>query len=98
LGILKGYGLGENLCRIIEEVWEMDTMVPKQAGFYGKSFSASRGVRQGDILSPMIFNIVADAVTRDSEARMNFGRGLERPDVMSQFYAYDGLLNSEDPV
>jgi hypothetical protein len=74
-------------------------MVPKQAGFYGKAFSASSGVRQGDILSPMIFNIVADAaVIKDSEARMNFGRGLERPDVMSQFYADDGLLISEDPL
>jgi hypothetical protein len=52
LGITEGYGLGEKLCWIIKEVWEMDTMVPKQAGFYGKSFSASRGVRQGDILSP----------------------------------------------
>ena len=61
----------------------MNTMVPKQAGFYGKSFSASRGVRQGDILSPMIFNIVADAVIRDTEARMNLGRELERSDVWS---------------
>jgi hypothetical protein len=30
-------------------------MIPKQAGFYGKPFKASRGVQQGDIVSPMIF-------------------------------------------
>jgi hypothetical protein len=48
--------------RFIEKVWKMDTIVPKQAGFYGKHFSAGHGVRQGDIMSPTIFNIVADAV------------------------------------
>jgi hypothetical protein len=46
----------------------------------------------------MIFNIVADAVIRDSEARINHGRGLERPDVVAQFYGDDGLLTSEDAI
>jgi hypothetical protein len=40
--ILEGYGVGENVLRIIKEVWDMDTMMPKQPGFYGKTLGASR--------------------------------------------------------
>jgi Reverse transcriptase (RNA-dependent DNA polymerase) len=71
----------------------MDTIVPKQAGFYGKHFSASHGVRQGDFMSPAIFNIVADAaVIRDCEAESN---GRSPVDVL--FYADDGMIAGEDP-
>jgi hypothetical protein len=45
----------------------INTVVLKQTGIYGKSFNASWGVRQGNILSPTIFNIVADAVIQDCE-------------------------------
>jgi hypothetical protein len=55
----------------------MGTIIPKQAGFYGKHFSASCGVRQGDIMSPNILNIVADAVIQDCEAEFN-GRSPSR--------------------
>ena len=46
--ILEGYGVGENIRRILEGVWDMDTMVPKQAGFFwqifqGESRSATGG-------------------------------------------------------
>jgi hypothetical protein len=43
--ILEGYGVGENVRRIIGKIWNGDTMVTKQAGFVGKPFRASRGVR-----------------------------------------------------
>ena len=76
----------------------MDTMVPKQAGFYGESFSAGRGVRQGDILSPMIFNIVADAVIRESEVQISESRGRQRRTVDALFYADDGALMGEDAM
>jgi hypothetical protein len=56
--------------KIIKQIWEWDEMIPKQAGFYGKPFKASRGVRQGDILSPMIFNVMEDAVIRETEMQM----------------------------
>jgi hypothetical protein len=49
LDILKGYGAGINVRRIISQVWEGDTMVPEQAGYFGNAFNASRGVKQGDI-------------------------------------------------
>jgi Reverse transcriptase (RNA-dependent DNA polymerase) len=60
--ILRGYGVRENILRFIQQIWNMDTMIPKKSGFYGQSFSATRGVQQGDIIPPTIFNIVAYAV------------------------------------
>jgi hypothetical protein len=91
LEILKGYGVGPKIRGIIEQVWKADTMVPKQAGFYGREFKASRGVRQGDIMSPTIFNIVTDAVIRAAEAQNEQANGnMELEDTI--FYADDGLL------
>jgi hypothetical protein len=93
LAILKGYGIGEKVQKIIQQIWHMDTMYPKQAGFFGKPFRANRGVRQGDIISPMIFNIVADAVIRHTEWKcLKEGKGL----ITSLFYADDGLLMGTD--
>ena len=96
LEILQGYGVGHNIRSFIERIWEMDTMVPKQAGFYGQPFSASRGVRQGDVMSPIIFNIIADAVIRHCEAQISEGRELQRLSVDALFYADDGVLTGED--
>lgn len=91
--ILEGYGVGENIRRIIKQVWDMDTMVPKQAGFFGKSFGASRGVRQGDIDSPIIFNIVCDAVIRHTHVQLR-EEGVDTVD--SKFYADDGIIDGND--
>ena len=84
--ILEGYGVGPRLIQIIKNIWEGDTMVPKQAGYFGRPFRAKRGVRQGDILSPMIFNIMMDAVIRYWESEE------QEEDRNVQFYADDGLL------
>ena len=64
LQLLSKYGVGANICRLLHNMWQDDTIVPKQQQFYGKAFTAERGVRQGDIVSPTIFNIVVDAVVR----------------------------------
>ena len=60
--ILEGYGVGCNLRRIIQSIWDGNTMIPRQVGYYGKAFKERRGVRQGNIVSPLIFNIMVDAV------------------------------------
>ena len=40
-------------------------MVARVGGYYGTSFVWERGVKQGDPLSPTIFNMVVDAVVRN---------------------------------
>jgi hypothetical protein len=86
LKILEGYGVGENTRRFIERIWDGDTMIPKQSGYFGKPFRAERGVRQGDIMSPIIFNIICDAVIREWEKQR------QSDSVETQYYADDGLL------
>jgi len=90
--ILEAYGVGPNLCRIINKVWEGDTMVPRQSGYFGKPFKASRGVRQGDIISPLIFNIMVDAVVR----HWRFLQQQQNNKESVVFYADDGLLTGTD--
>ena len=60
-------------------------MFPKQSGYFGRSFRARRGVRQGDILSRMIFNFMVDAVLRHWDAT---NEGNDE----TSFYADDGIL------
>jgi hypothetical protein len=96
LEILKGYGVGFNVRRVIESVWKNDTMIPKQAGFYGMPFTASRGVRQGDIMSPIVFNIVTDAVIRESISQFCRNDPSRQELVQSLFYADDGVLIGND--
>jgi hypothetical protein len=64
-------------------VWDLDTMVPKQANCYATPFRAKRGVRQGGILSAIIFNIVVDAVIRLVYATAH-GDTVGRPPVDSK--------------
>ena len=88
--VLQRYGVGANLIRLIQASWAGDTMISRQAGYYDRPFKASRGVRQGDILSPLIFNIMVDAVVRNWRSAF-----LQRDtDETAIFYANDGLISS----
>ena len=39
-------------------------IVARVGGYYGAAFKGAWGVKQGDPLSPTIFNVVMDAVVR----------------------------------
>jgi hypothetical protein len=69
-------------------------MVARQQGYYGTHFRSERGTTQGDIISPMIFNIVVDAVVREWYHKTE----TQGPSttVHALFYADDGLLYSTD--
>ena len=100
LEILKGYGVGDRVRRLLATYWERTTMVARAGRYYGKGFKGERGVTQGDPLSPTIFNVVVDAVVRHCislvayvEAGLGvWGREIQR--WAELFYADDVLLAS----
>ena len=103
LEILKGYGVVDRVRRMLREYWEKTKMVARVGGYYRKDFKGGRGVTQGDLLSPTIFNVVVDAVVRHwvtitvTEAENRRERGREGRHQAALFYADDGMLASSDP-
>jgi hypothetical protein len=62
LEILEGHGVGPNIQAFMKKTWDGDRLASKQAGFHGELFDVGGGVQCGDIDSPVIFNVVVDAV------------------------------------
>ena len=99
MSILEAYGIGPHVRSIIRAVWDAELIIPKSGGYFGEPFHARRGVRQGDIISPVIFNIVVDAIVREWYAYMNIGTVIEDTfGLETTFYADDGRLSGTDPV
>ena len=103
LDILAAYGVGPNTIRLLQRYWAQQRIVVRSRGYHGEPFTATRGVTQGDIASPTIFNIVVDAVVRywlsmvSTAAIANHGLGIEVCNKLALFYADDGLVASRDP-
>lgn len=104
LRILQEIGLGPSLRRLLRNYWKSQEIVPKQNGYHGRPFHATRGVTQGDIISPMLFNIVVDVIVRywlsvespfPETSRDGIGHKILDHQVL--FYADDGLLASTNP-
>ena len=88
--ILQKYKVGPNLRRYIAKVWEGQKYFLRQAGFYSEAVHVHRGCTQGDTNSPIIFNLIVDAVLRTWKQHQGFQQS------QSCFYADDGLLEHTD--
>ena len=64
LEILKGYGVGPLILRLIEKFWDLAILACRASGCYGKPFKAHRSVTQGGPFMSRIFNVMVDAVVR----------------------------------
>ena len=64
LEILRGYGMGPNLARLLKSYWDRQRIVPKTGKFLGKEFQMGVGLTQVDPASPIISNILVDAAVR----------------------------------
>ena len=86
LRLMEKYRIGPNIRRYVAKVWESQEFVLRQAGFYGAPFQVNRGCTQGDIDSPIIFNLIIDVVIQSRENDGDYGGSL------AFFYADDGLI------
>jgi retron-type reverse transcriptase len=91
LQLLQAYGVGPNICLIIDNIWNNDTLILKQHQYYSQAMQTSRGVRQGDIMSPTLFNIMVDAVVREYENQAQID-----DKTILQFYADDAVIAAVD--
>jgi len=93
--------VGPRALRLLRRFWGLQKVVAKQSGCHGDPFDATRGVTQGDITSPAIFNVIADAVIRHwltivsevaSDASDGVGQNITERAAM--FCADDGFVGS----
>jgi hypothetical protein len=101
---LKQRGFGDKWCDWIKLVMSSGTVSVKLNNYTGSYFKSGRGVRQGDPLSPFLFNIAADILAKmiSLAQRNNLIKGLV-PDYIENGvavlqYADDTILCIQDDI
>ena len=87
---MEKYKVGKNIKRYVKTVWERQQFILRQSGFYSEAIEVERGCTQGDTDSPIIFNLIIDAVIRKWKEDMKGRRSR------ACFYADDGLIENTD--
>ena len=64
LALMRRYGIGPRIRRYVARVWENQEFVLQQSGFYSDPLVVERGVTQGDVDLPVLFNLIVNAVLR----------------------------------
>ena len=73
--ILKQYGIPDTIVTIIQNLYKCSRSCVKLNGVCGNWFEVVTGVRQGCILSPLLFAIVIDWVMKKSLTNFQGGLG-----------------------
>jgi hypothetical protein len=90
-------GLPSIIVRLLSTWYSTQTFVVKWCNQSSKPFNVSNGVRQGGILSPTLFNIYMDDLSKKL-AHLGVGCKINNVSVNHLFYADDTVLMAPSPT
>ena len=87
-------GITGKVFNIIKNIYSSDQACIKVDGKIGEPFKISQGVRQGCVLSPLLFNIFMAGLAKELHSK-DPGLKLESKKINSIFWADDIVLLTE---
>lgn len=86
------------LIRLIENIYTLNTVQAKVKNQLTEPIAVEQGIRQGDSLSPALFNIVIDEVINKVTSKRGYRMGQKQISIVC--YADDAMIaaNSEDEL
>ncbi|MBS1969835.1 MAG: endonuclease/exonuclease/phosphatase family protein [Bdellovibrionales bacterium] len=103
LQLIRSLGVGENIIGLLQHSFDAEQATVRLAGAFSRVFKTDRGVKQGDVISPLLFNIVMDAILRgflqeSEELIHSLTIGDQQTKLLPLFYADDGVFFAKDRV
>ena len=86
--ILRVYGVPCQLVAIVEELHSETWCQVRSAGDTSERFEVTTGVRQGCVLSPLLFNCFLDKILREAMANLNGGLQIDYTMSEGLFFTY----------
>ncbi len=98
--VLKQQGVSVKMIRLVQSIYKSVKACVKHNNAFSESFPCSVGVRQGSVLSPLLFSIFINELAVEIE--QNSGPGIQlHPDIMQLFlvlFADDVILLSDSII
>jgi hypothetical protein len=95
LSKLRDVGITGKVFNIIKNIYSSDQACMKVDGKIGKPFKITQGVRQGCVLSPLLFNIFMAGLAKDLVNKES-GLKLDNKKINSIFWADDIVLFADN--
>ncbi|XP_011684741.1 PREDICTED: uncharacterized protein LOC105448076 [Wasmannia auropunctata] len=89
---LRGRGIEEDLVKRIEKIYEETEVVVRTKQGFTKAFKTKKGVRQGCILSPLLFNLYTARIEKEMKKRRISGVKIGNCRIWSLTYADDVVI------